>query len=300
MTEVPPLRQISIQAKCALPQRREWTSKVDHPDEGDSKSRAIFLRAAGIVLGLLLITFYGEVSKMDLGPILRGITNFGFALFGSVIVAGIFRRAKRHDSSSRFYSDSRPPILLLRAFDDEAFLLEHYEVSYTLALGQSVPRRFEELLCEIFSKIGPPIAIARPEENLPPIGAARYWVKDRIDINAWKHVVNEIINDSQYVLIIMGRMTMDDKETGLGWEASQMLSEQNLSKAIFIMPPVEDQEARRRWQEYREISQNLFPEYVGGEVAIMFNSNRTHQVFRLRDTSRHRDYYSYQSAFDVK
>ena len=65
----------------------------------------------------------------------------------------------------------------------------------------------EEHLANVLSQIGPFLAIGRPGERLPEVGASRIYVGDE----DWQSEVRELLGTARLVIIRTGR-TM-----GLGW-----------------------------------------------------------------------------------
>jgi len=91
-------------------------------------------------------------------------------------------------------SDRRPPVVYLRSFDDD------YAVSIE-----------EEILADILDEVGPFVAIGRPEDKLPPLGASRKYLPD----GPWKPHVLNLLNRASLVVLLAG------KTEGLAWEMAQ-------------------------------------------------------------------------------
>src|SRR6266446_4260896 len=111
------------------------------------------------------------------------------------------------------------------------------------AVGPKDHVSFEELLAEAFSVAGPVIAIGRPGEVLPPLGAHRTWVRH----DAWQERVTEYLRECGLVVMVMGLIR---GEEGLAWELRQVLDRVPPEKIIFVMPPVIEDEAQQRWQSF--------------------------------------------------
>ena len=88
-------------------------------------------------------------------------------------------------------SGSRRPIFYLRAFALDTHLQQH-----------------EEAVVRELRKVGPVIAIGRPGEPLPPLGAARFYVDDA----HWKAKVADVVRVAQLVVWTTG------VTEGLRWE----------------------------------------------------------------------------------
>jgi hypothetical protein len=111
--------------------------------------------------------------------------------------------------------DPRPPVLYLRSFtaDDLA----------SAAMGQygalvALLNTEEETLAQVLAEIGPVIAIGRPEEELPHIGAARLYVSHDL----WQDEVLRLMSRAGLVVLRAG------DSAGLWWE---------VERATQLMPP---------------------------------------------------------------
>jgi hypothetical protein len=107
-----------------------------------------------------------------------------------------------------FANDAVPlntSILYLRSFYDDS-LTEKFSSPVDLFTE-------EEQLVLVFKKIGAVIAIGRPGESLPPIGATRLYVSDKED---WHQKVQEYIQRSQIVILRAGA------SPGLLWELTEV------------------------------------------------------------------------------
>src|SRR5262249_39724807 len=130
--------------------------------------------------------------------------------------------------------DKRPPVLFLRSFADDAmplkkmslwtrFLLSRYFVwDYT---------SFEETLVRVFSPCGAVVAIGRPGEVLPPLGAAREWLSNQ----HWQQRVAELCRACRLIVMVVGEIKGAD---GLAWEVQQLLELGVLQKVVFVVPPL--------------------------------------------------------------
>jgi len=195
--------------------------------------------------------------------------------------------------------DSRRPILLLRAFQDDSAPVENAAPianwrQVWSKLGVSRPVSFEEMLHDLFSALGPVIAIGRPGELVPPLGAARFWVSH----SDWQQAVKSLLKEAQRVVLVMGPL---QGREGLTWEAERILGLETPQKAVLVMPPIEEEDARSRWEKYREISADRLPAYQGGELAVGFDPDGLPQVVRVVPWigEHYRDESAYRAAIRV-
>ena len=80
--------------------------------------------------------------------------------------------------------DARPPVLYLRSFRDDDATHAVFE-RWLLRLNY----RSEEELAATFAEVGPLVAVGRPGEVLPHLGAARFYFRD----DEWKDRVAELM-----------------------------------------------------------------------------------------------------------
>lgn len=114
--------------------------------------------------------------------------------------------------------DERKLIVLLRSFSHdgrEAELLIEKDVAITL----------EEFFVGQLSKHGPVVAIGRPGETLPPLGAYREYVA-----TDWESRVIELLDHSQCILAII------DNTPGLMWEIETVFKRSLHHRLILILP----------------------------------------------------------------
>jgi hypothetical protein len=140
--------------------------------------------------------------------------------------------------------DRRPPILLLRSFQDDLTPIarklpfssyqpsDHYRGAWT----------FEEAVENTFRQYGPVIAIGRPGEKIPPAGAAREYVPNE----KWQDRVKEFLSEAKLVVVIAG------KTAGLDWEYQQLARLNVWSRLVLMFPPVKEDELLVRWSHFQQ------------------------------------------------
>jgi hypothetical protein len=130
----------------------------------------------------------------------------------------MWRRSRRHiapSASDAMRADPRPPLLYLRSFanDSSAVVDDHGSNAYDRIVGWVGPPSPEEEMARILQRAGPVVAIGRPGEELPQLGAARLYVAD----DAWQSAVLALMRQAQMVVIRVGA------SPGLRWEIEQAL-----------------------------------------------------------------------------
>ena len=139
---------------------------------------------------------------------------FSVALIASLAVARIFHnRGKRHRvllADEIRKKDARPPVTYLRSFKGERSLNSQ-----------------EQILARIFTDVGPLIAIGRPGENLPLLGASRMYVAD----DDWQATVQRFIAESRLTIIRI------DQTDGLLWEVKHAINNCRPEQVALLVPP---------------------------------------------------------------
>jgi MFS family permease len=155
---------------------------------------------------------------------------------------------------------SRRPIFYLRSFDlDEKI----GRVSIVEMLGGRSYANAEQGLAKRLRRYGPVIAIGRPGEKLPALGAARFYVSHE----QWKAKVADVVRASQFVVWATGTTE------GLQWEISHLLESLPPEKLIVwahphllrLLPP--DREIE--WQRFLAVLGRVFPQPLPGYLGIM-------------------------------
>jgi hypothetical protein len=108
------------------------------------------------------------------------------------------KRIVRARAAAAAADDPHPPVLYLRSFADEETRQHGFE---------------EEELANVVGRIGPVVAVGRPGERLPPLGAVRFYIED----DEWRSRVSALIAEAQVVIVRAGA------GEGLAWEVEQAI-----------------------------------------------------------------------------
>jgi hypothetical protein len=185
---------------------------------------------ARYALGMVILVGIGTSSTLfarhGLPSLLRGEpARVQYAILGLWYAGGMFvvtpflaagRRAliamrAKSASDELASAGARRPILYLRSFEiDEDTSRPSILEFFGILLATSTP---EQKLAQQLSRVGPVIAIGRPGEALPPLGAARFYVTDEL----WKQKVADVAAASRLVVWTSG------VSEGLRWEISYLL-----------------------------------------------------------------------------
>ena len=170
------------------------------------------------VAGTLLLLFgLGATRASDGVVVTLGLA--GFILGGWLVTRGRRHTAKSADEVLR--ADSRPPVLYLRAFADDERGRAENTTSMVLA-GVTE----EEQIAHVLNEFGPCIAIGRPGEPLPELGAARLYVGGA----DWQQKVRELMDSARLIVFRAGTTE------GVRWEIREAFSTLPLSRLLILVP----------------------------------------------------------------
>jgi hypothetical protein len=141
--------------------------------------------------------------------------------------------------------DERQPILYLRSFGADAATSKATAAKPLLGLYYMFAgplsvlafRTEEEQTVSAFRAWGPVVALRRPDESLPELGAVRLAAND----GSWRQTVQLLMRRSQLVVIRFGR------SEGLIWELKEAVSCVSPEKLLILVP-----QTRRAYDEFRE------------------------------------------------
>jgi TM2 domain-containing membrane protein YozV len=137
-------------------------------------------------------------------------------------------------------SDPRAPVIYLRSFQDDV----KSPVGGALGLWLKVPMyffptSFEQELAAIMNRVGPFVAVGRPGERLPELGANRFYFSDE----EWQTRVAELVQTAQLTVILCG------PTPSLWWEIDHVLDSVSPQRVVLLIP--------ERGQQTRELEKQL-------------------------------------------
>jgi hypothetical protein len=180
-----------------------------------------------VFLGLAL--FYGPVTvELDNFPRQLGEATFhliGPLLFGALgglcLVAA--KRMRARLKLAEQVEDVRAPVVYLRSFQVDKRLSRR-----PLAIGRVIASRTEEeQLVGALRESGPVVAIGRPGERLPRLGAQRVYVEDA----DWQQQILSWFTRAALVVIHVPPKPTE----GLTWEVERSLSSVALDRLVFLV-----------------------------------------------------------------
>jgi hypothetical protein len=168
------------------------------------------LRMGGVVSFMLGITFGGAIGG-------GAGAFFGLGLM-NVVKMMASRRIKRELEGLSKEAVGERPVLYLRAFKDDGALA---------TIDMFSGRTTEEAICLAAAESGERvIALGKPGEKLPPLGANRFYVPDE----EWQSVISSWI-EKAHQIILAATTTSATK-----WEKEEIHRKNCVSKLIIVIP----------------------------------------------------------------
>jgi hypothetical protein len=228
-----------------------------------------------ILMGLGILCFFGPLFLGVGGAIPHGIAG---AIGAGFIVAGsrIRNRGRKRIApmaQTALGEDTRPPVVYLRSFQDDAIAGQTVLPGSWVILNTTTE---EEQISTTLKAIGPVIAIGQPGEKLPELGAARMYVDDA----EWQDAVLDLLVRARLVVLRAGQTS------GFWWEvekAAQMVDPQRL---LFLIPRGKTQYDAFR-QKANEFLPHPLPEHVPGVDSHQFFGSLRGLIYFQADWTSH-------------
>lgn len=183
-----------------------------------------------LVLAGVLSMLFCVVASDAMG---RGFTDL-FIVLGAPLsgVAGpvlmiVGRRLIRRNAVTVLRNDRRSPILYLRSFGSDASLVDRWLDLFYLLLFAGRYETHEQSLTKALADIGPLIAIGKPNDLIPPIGAARLYVSH----DKWQELVRQLTAASRFIILRLG------PTEGFWWELQHVAETCQPTQILVFLPP---------------------------------------------------------------
>jgi hypothetical protein len=205
-----------------------------------------FLATVPLLGGLVLLL--GPHFDPAWMPYVQNLVAFALlALGGATYIRG--QRVAAADAARAMAKDPRSPILYLRSFGDDGLTISAQRIFFLNPLrlcatlwGSGSNIRFEETLAAELGAYGPVVAIGQPNEPLPQLGAARWYESDA----TWQAGIDGMMPRAQLIAVCVA------KTEGLAWEIARIEQLDLWRRVVWVLPLVDQKEARVRWQHVRE------------------------------------------------
>jgi hypothetical protein len=195
------------------------------------RTRGYLFTLGGMSLSVIgYVAFRGKFYVRFDGALgLLAIVAPFLVMMGGGIIAYYGRQLSANTAQEVLEKDRRPPILYLRSFQDDKnnTLVNGITAGFSIMSGAAGGGRYEECLANIFESYGPFVAVGRPGETLPTLGAAREYVSHA----GWQQEVSRLMDMAALVVVHLGRTE------GVWWELKTALRALKSRRLIVEMPP---------------------------------------------------------------
>lgn len=182
--------------------------------------------------------------------------------------------------------DPRSPILYLRPFREDlrplAWRPRLLSSLFLPCLGE--PRSIDEVVLSGACEDGPVLAIGRPGEQIPPLGAARVYVEG----NDWQTVVASLAAKAKYIVLVV------DPTPGVLWEIEQTKAQGWAKRTLYLFTSLQTRE--QRWAAMSEVLG--YPCGPSSATAFPIALHVTDGEWQVME-AHHSDRFAVQTALDV-
>jgi hypothetical protein len=212
-------------------------------------SLSLFLVVIGTLAQLVVFTinFFFTGSPFDLAKVWASFLESAEQLPQLLLLIGVFLLARalwrvgrrlnlRH--RNEIILKDKPPVLLLRSFTDDVAGIPPNMLIPRLLRRR---KRLEEMIGKQLTSAGPFVAIGRPGERLPQLGASRLYPGD----SEWQAVVQSYIARSDLIILIAG------KTHWVQWELTNVLKQDRMAGLLIVFPRITEADRNERWQNLK-------------------------------------------------
>jgi hypothetical protein len=234
------------------------------------------------VLGWISVTIALKTAQMDLGEALLTV-GVGWTAIFLIAFIGVkcLKRGKQLGAESAqalLAEDKRPPVVYLRSFQDDSVAAEGTlsggpvgalvggAAGALMLAGLDLAGGImteEEQLAEALKDVGPFVAVGKPGEKLPQVGASRMYLQD----SEWRDKVRGLMSSASLVVLRAG------KTDGLWWEVQTAPTVTGPEKIIFLLPYEREQYDPFRSKAETYLNCRL-PDYPAGKRNVGVGSVR--------------------------
>ena len=193
---------------------------------------ALRLAGANLALPMLIFGLLSDSAEADaeFNESFLYLLLSVLMLLLAAALAWLYRRSRRHEApgaAQAMAADPRAPVLYLRSFRDDghALMVDLGWPRVQAALGAVMPVSAEEELADALAGIGPVIAIGKPGEPLPELGAARLYIGHDV----WQAEVNALMQKAALVVVRVGA------SPGVLWEINQVLENLPRERLVLVL-----------------------------------------------------------------
>ena len=250
---------------------------------------------AAVIWGLRELVFVPSLThlqwsdRLQLSPRALSLLIMSIGVIVTMTATAVLRfaRARGRSGAERTrHRDQRAPVLYLRSFRDDdvalpCVLSARRPFLELFTLRTTDP--FEESLAWELGTYGPVTAVGRPGGTTHTLGAARELFTD----DTWQSHVVERMSDAGSIAVVIG------ETPGLDWEIETIARNGFLDKTVFLVPPGDIDDNKRRWEFMRsglpedvrpadiDLSSVLSFHVRGGVAAVTVSDRRDEAAYRV-------------------
>jgi hypothetical protein len=251
------------------------------------RSRALALVLNGLFYVWLAAVFCGAIYFMVQKDVPGGSAKIvlGIAVFLAALLAfPLHFLANKLGAASAvdvLRDDARSPVLFLRGFsaDRDDFLSRWIKRPAALAGWRKDDGvTHEEKLVHALRSIGPVVAIGRPGEKWPTLGAARLYVADA----HWRETVQRLASEAALTVIQLG------DSPGLWWEVEHAIETLPPERLLLYLPTATEGKAEEAYQAFRLRAKAMHPQDLPpscGDAAFIAFDRAWRAIFLRRDSA---------------
>lgn len=228
------------------------------PDTPRPKRWPFILGLIGVLLGARLVDFVIDQLLKGAPPQVAADVWLVAALVLLPLVGipaarlrrGMQQSRARRAEQSLQKAGAKRPVFYLRSFRLDQAIGQPTVLELISNVNSANP---EQQLTQVLTKTGPVIAIGRPGEALPSLGAARFYVADAL----WQEKVADVATVAQLVVWASGTTL------GLQWEITHLIASLPPEKLILWAHPhlldLDPEEREVEWSRFVDGLGTLFP-----------------------------------------
>ena len=198
--------------------RRPWFSYV----------RPVGVAVVAVLAGVLLFARYALMQWFPAAASAMEAAEQWLLPTVFVFLAFVLRHFLR-PAAEVMARSGQAPVVFLRSFGDDA--------TDGRQLNPFHKASFEQLVGKSMRRFGPFVAIGRPSEDLPLLGAARDYVRN----DAWQAHALDLMQKAKLIILAAGTTN------GLKWELQRITEGGWYRKLLIVVPPVASAERASRF-----------------------------------------------------
>ena len=233
---------------------------------------AMYILVGGWFLGWgIALEHWGNLPGLALFVATAPLIFITFPSMAALVARG--RRMRALPALELLQHERQAPVVLLRSVNDDDLIDPSYP-----ATNRVVPDRYENRLIEALVPLGPAVALGRPGEREPELGAARMYVKHE----HWQHAVTWLMERAAVVVAVVGA------SPGLWWEIELAIEQIPLHRLLFFFPYPAPAKTRHSYWRTAFLQHQVWGRFIRRKLFPSMDAERQarYQAFRERISPR--------------